>query len=455
MSLQSRLEHLMRIQDRQLHIVGGSCLVGLSPELEDLKRAAMGLVDSHKIIDHPARRAVILLERVPRKVLPYIEFPYDEWGQERRSEHGSPFSDSHPRATARLDRECLSRPVRPRGRTLLEPADPRMRGWRMFAPERAVREDAYTDIHHPSFRDLVLWSGSGDDDISIDEQIRIHHLHEDRERRYLWENPESGEVRECTAKGLPDWTPPWRDADELLRVEIESRTPDIPGELLTKLLDAGFLFDRDQYPGWHYSDEFWTQHMSAASPVFDESSYQSPVEADGRRGDLTFHTGRKVRLIKSSLNLREACVGDLSFGGSTASSEIERSVRRVLEDSGMTLLPPSVISWGRPDSGGVWRATPDIIVVPPRGRRLTVVEVDPYYTHSGYTSRGESRVDLDKWRNRMHARAGHRVVCVRIGGCRKITPNDVVIDRFDVHRHADSIVNAVRSAHYVRAWRMR
>lgn len=167
--------------------------------------------------------------------------------------------------------------------------------------------------------------------------------------------------------------------------------------------------------------------------------------------------------IRRKYNAQLMKVGDLAYGGSSKTSNVEKKIRVYLARY-MPVLPSSLyMKMGLADKKGNPRKfTPDIIVWNSRHNR-TVIEIDPFYTH-GHT--GMQKVYEDIERNIGYAQAGYKVVRVRINfpaGFHNtaLGVNDVVLNMAE-NRIGDAecaqVVRAVRravpaSGAEVRRWR--
>jgi hypothetical protein len=151
-------------------------------------------------------------------------------------------------------------------------------------------------------------------------------------------------------------------------------------------------------------------------------------------------THRKTPPLLPEMNRRAAHPGDLSPGGSTATSKTEKRVRAVIEAAGFRTYPQGTLMCMGHDSDGKRRFfTPDILIRKP----FAVVEVDPAHWHGT-----PERVAEDIMRNRFYAARGLRIVRIRIDGTQALSPNDVVIAEsdFDPTRHGQAVVRAVSAA---------
>ena len=253
----------------------------------------------------------------------------------------------------------------------------------------------------------------------------------------VWQNPETGELRFCPAQELPAFTDPWSDDTARIASEIGARC----------WCDSGRSGD---CAGWHEDEIPW--HENHQPVVAGASNRVAGVAELGRRRRWL---GGGFR-YRDRVNPRTAKVGDLDPLGSTATSVVERQIRAAVQEAGhYQLLPPSMRLWSRPDNGGIWYTTPDLVACPPRGR-VIAVEVDPLYTHSGVAASGEDLVARDRERNRMYARAGWKVVRIRLDGATALTPNDVVLPAgFNAGRDTAAILDAIAGARFYRAGAMR
>lgn len=149
---------------------------------------------------------------------------------------------------------------------------------------------------------------------------------------------------------------------------------------------------------------------------------------------------RRTPPLLPAMDRRRAVAGDVSRGGSTATSKLETRVRRTIEAAGYRTYPQGTLLCVGRDSAGKNRFfTPDILV----RRPYAVVEVDPARWHGS-----PGKVAEDILRNRFYAAAGLRVVRVRLAGCQALSPNDVVIPEqvFRPERHGPAVVRALGSA---------
>lgn len=155
---------------------------------------------------------------------------------------------------------------------------------------------------------------------------------------------------------------------------------------------------------------------------------------------VVWWNSRKHPPLLPSMDRQRARPGDISRGGSTATSKLEGRVRRSIEAAGFRTYPQGTLLCVGRDSAGKNRFfTPDILVRKP----FAVVEVDPAHWHGS-----PEKVAEDVMRNRFYASVGLKVVRVRIGGTQALSPNDVVIrgEDFQPDRHGAQLVRAVGSA---------
>ena len=149
---------------------------------------------------------------------------------------------------------------------------------------------------------------------------------------------------------------------------------------------------------------------------------------------------RKHPPLLPSMDRKNAKPGDISLGGSTATSKTELRVRQAIESAGYPTYPQGTLLCVGRDSAGKNRFfTPDIMIRKP----FAVVEVDPAHWHGS-----PEKVAEDVMRNRFYASLGLRVVRVRIDGVTALSPNDVVIrdSDFRPERHGSKVARAVGSA---------
>ena len=144
--------------------------------------------------------------------------------------------------------------------------------------------------------------------------------------------------------------------------------------------------------------------------------------------------------VLEKMDRNRARPGDLSAGGSTATSKTEQKVRGVLETAGYATYPQgTMMCMGRDSAGKNRFFTPDILV----RRPFAAVEVDPHHWHGT-----PDKIAEDVMRNRFYAARGLRVVRVRIDGTQALSPNDVVIAQsdFDPARDGTAVLRAVAGA---------
>ncbi len=149
---------------------------------------------------------------------------------------------------------------------------------------------------------------------------------------------------------------------------------------------------------------------------------------------------RKTPPVLPAMDRSRARPGDLSRGGSAATSKTEQRVRDVIEKAGYRTYPQGTLMCMGHDSAGKKRFfTPDILLRKP----FAVVEVDPAHWHGS-----PDKIAEDVMRNRFYASRGLRVIRVRIAGTQALSPNDVVIPEsdFDAARHGTAVLRAVASA---------
>lgn len=154
---------------------------------------------------------------------------------------------------------------------------------------------------------------------------------------------------------------------------------------------------------------------------------------------------RKTPPLLPAMDRDRARPGDVSRGGSTATSKLEMRVRRCVESAGYPTYPQGTLLCVGTDNAGRKRFfTPDILVRKP----FAVIEVDPAHWHGT-----PEKVAEDIMRNRFYAAVGLRIVRVRIAGTKALGPNDVVIPDSDFHpdQHGPRVVKALGSAKMVPA----
>lgn len=132
----------------------------------------------------------------------------------------------------RFDAPILSTAVKPNRLQERVPADPRMRGWRVYNRKTAIAPERYRNVDTRANGDVLVW-----------------------------EHPVTGELRRCQAVYLDVWDDPWREDTERILAVIESRIC---------MCDRTFDSDtweqtpctcgRDQ-GSWTYSDDFWTENI--------------------------------------------------------------------------------------------------------------------------------------------------------------------------------------------------
>ena len=160
---------------------------------------------------------------------------------------------------------------------------------------------------------------------------------------------------------------------------------------------------------------------------------------------LMWWSHRRTPPLISDMDRHRARPGDVSRGGSAATSKLEQRVRDCVESAGYPTYPQgTLLCVGRDSTGKNRFFTPDILVRKP----FTAVEVDPEHWHGT-----PEKVAEDLMRNRFYATLGLRVVRIRIAGTKALGPNDVVIAESDFHpdRHGPEVIRALGSAKRVPA----
>lgn len=138
-------------------------------------------------------------------------------------------------AGAQLGLPRLSEGIEPNRDAELEPADPRMRGWRQYDRRRAVAPGRYPAVD--AIDDVEDW----DDGALSKPQILV------------WENPATGELRRCEAAPLTPWTDPWAEDSARILAEIRRRI------CTCGAADISMCVCRHRITGWTYTDSFWTE----------------------------------------------------------------------------------------------------------------------------------------------------------------------------------------------------
>lgn len=155
---------------------------------------------------------------------------------------------------------------------------------------------------------------------------------------------------------------------------------------------------------------------------------------------LVWNNHRKTPPVLPVMDRQQARPGDLSEGGSKATSKTEKRVRAVIEAAGYRTYPQGTLMCVGRDSSGKQRFfTPDILL----RRPFAVVEVDPAHWHGT-----PDKVAEDIQRNRFYAARGLKVIRVRIDGAQALSPNDVVIPEadFDPALHGPGVLQAIAGA---------
>ncbi|KXO93043.1 Uncharacterised protein (plasmid) [Tsukamurella tyrosinosolvens] len=152
---------------------------------------------------------------------------------------------------------------------------------------------------------------------------------------------------------------------------------------------------------------------------------------------------RGARPVAPKMDRSTARLGDLAADGSAKTSKPEKSVREVIERAGYRTYPQGTMMCMGYDSAGKKRFfTPDILLQRP----FAVVEYDPAHWHGA-----PEKVAEDVMRNRFYARAGLKIIRVRIDGTQALGPNDVVIaeSEFDAARDGAAVLRAIGRAREV------
>lgn len=152
---------------------------------------------------------------------------------------------------------------------------------------------------------------------------------------------------------------------------------------------------------------------------------------------------RKTPPVLPKMDRQRARPGDLSAGGSKATSKLEKRIRDHIERGGYRTYPQgTLMCMGRDSAGKMRFFTPDILLRKP----FAVVEVDPAHWHGA-----PEKVAEDVMRNRFYAARGLRVIRIRIDGTEALGPNDVVIPGSDfiAEQHGPAVLRAIGTARYV------
>lgn len=150
-----------------------------------------------------------------------------------------------------------------------------------------------------------------------------------------------------------------------------------------------------------------------------------------------------ARTVADKMDSRTARMGDLSADGSPKTSRPELDLREVIEKAGYRTYPQGTKMCMGFDSAGKKRFfTPDILLQRP----FAVIEFDPAHWHGA-----PEKVAEDIMRNRFYARAGLRIIRIRIDGTEALGPNDVVIRSRDfiAGQHGAEVLRAIRRARFV------
>ena len=157
---------------------------------------------------------------------------------------------------------------------------------------------------------------------------------------------------------------------------------------------------------------------------------------------LLFRDRKTPPVNQKKVPLKKRRPGSLYADGSAAGSKVENKIRTSIERMGYRLYPHGTAVTTRPDiDGKKHKYTPDIMVK----RHKIIIEVDPQYTHGG-----AHRIAHDIDRNRAYAQLGYKIVRVRMGGARRLSDNDLLIDggTFDHNEHKGKLSRAIRRARY-------
>lgn len=142
----------------------------------------------------------------------------------------------------------FSSTVEPDPRPYLEPLDPRMGGWRLYDPDRAVAPDRY-----------LLRQGSADEPLSLGVSVYRAPsgiFYRPLSTEILWGNPVGGELRFCVPRSYAAWGDPWQSDNDRIAAEVERRRTCVCGS--KKHPDVGIAC-YCELPGWTYFDEYWTE----------------------------------------------------------------------------------------------------------------------------------------------------------------------------------------------------
>lgn len=154
------------------------------------------------------------------------------------------------RSYASFDPPVFGTPVEPDPRPHLEPFDPRLGGWRLYDPDRAVAPDRY-----------LIYQGTAEEPLGIG--VRVYRapsgiFYKPHSAEVLWENPVTGELQFSAACKRQPWGNRWEVDNLRIATEIARRTTCICGAEEHK--EHGLNVPcYCELRGWTRDDPFWTE----------------------------------------------------------------------------------------------------------------------------------------------------------------------------------------------------
>lgn len=168
----------------------------------------------------------------------------------RRKRHwADDWTPTEPNPHMSFEPPMFSSTVEPDPRPYLEPLDPRMGGWRLYDPDRAVAPERY-----------LLRQGSALEPLGIGVSVYRAPsgiFYRPFSTEILWENPDGGELRFCVPRSYAAWGEPWQSDNDRIAAEVERRRTCICGSKKHADLNLGIAC-YCELPGWSYYEEYWT-----------------------------------------------------------------------------------------------------------------------------------------------------------------------------------------------------
>lgn len=169
----------------------------------------------------------------------------------RRKQHwAGEWAPTKPRPYASFDPPVFGAPVEPDPRPHLVPFDPRLGGWRLYDPDRAVAPGRY-----------LIYQGTAEEPLGIG--VRVYRapsgiFYKPHSAEVLWENPVTGELQFSAVCKRAPWGNRWEVDNLRIATEIARRTTCICGAEKYKELVLNVPC-YCELRGWTRDDPFWTE----------------------------------------------------------------------------------------------------------------------------------------------------------------------------------------------------